>query len=179
MARTPCNGGTCTCVFESDLGWMAIRWNEHQVSRLTFGHSSPRAAVQHLAGDEEPTSVSGPMKALIRRLQRFAAGKRDDDFLDVCLILAAMTPFQKAIIERCRKIPVGETLSYGQLADAAGYPGAARAVGCVMAKNRFPLIVPCHRVLASGGRIGGFSAPDGIRMKQRLLAPEQRLRRAR
>jgi methylated-DNA-[protein]-cysteine S-methyltransferase len=117
------------------------------------------------------------MKPLIRRLQAFASGKRDDDFLDIPLHVSNMTPFQQAVIERCRRIPAGETLSYAGLGKAAGHPGAARAVGRVMATNRFPLIVPCHRVVSATGAIGGFSAPDGIDMKRRLLMPEQTIRR--
>jgi methylated-DNA-[protein]-cysteine S-methyltransferase len=62
--------------------------------------------------------------------------------------------------------------TYGDLAAAIGSPGAARAVGSVMARNCFPLIVPCHRVLGAGGSLGGYSAPDGLRMKRRLLAME-------
>ena len=176
MARTPCNGGARICTFESDLGWMAVSWLEEQISRLTFGHSSPQAAVSYIKSDLDPTEVTRSMSRLIKRLQVFAAGKRDDDFLDVALFVSEMTPFQQAITERCRRIPAGETLTYAELAAAAGHPGAARAVGRVMATNRFPLIVPCHRVLAAGGAIGGFSAPDGIDMKRRLLAPEQTIR---
>ena len=76
------------------------------------------------------------------------------------------------VIAACRRIPWGETRSYGDLATECGSPGAARAVGSVMAKNRYPLIVPCHRVLAAGGDIGGYSAADGLVMKRRLLAAE-------
>jgi methylated-DNA-[protein]-cysteine S-methyltransferase len=81
------------------------------------------------------------------------------------------TPFQKRVIDVCRSIPWGSTLTYGQVAALAGSPGASRAVGSVMAKNRFPLIVPCHRVIGSNG-LGGFSAPDGLKLKSRLLANE-------
>ena len=64
-------------------------------------------------------------------------------------------------------------MTYGELAETVRHPGAARAVGSVMSNNRYPLIVPCHRVLASGGRLGGYSAPQGLAMKERLLAAEQ------
>ncbi len=72
----------------------------------------------------------------------------------------------------CRRIPWGQTRSYAQLAAVAGRPGAARAVGSVMAKNRVPLVVPCHRVIASSGQLGGYSAPQGLSLKRRLLAME-------
>lgn len=173
MARSPCNGGGHISTFESKLGWMAASWFEGLLARLTFGHSSPQAAVAYLADGRDPNDPTPAMNSLIKRLQAFAAGDRNDDFLDVPLLVRDVTPFQQAVIQRCRRIPPGETLSYSELAVAAGHPGAARAVGRVMATNRFPLIVPCHRVVAAGGAIGGFSAPDGINMKRRLLAPEQ------
>jgi methylated-DNA-[protein]-cysteine S-methyltransferase len=83
-----------------------------------------------------------------------------------------LSDFQRAVVGHCRRIPPGQTLTYGQLAARVGRPRAARAVGRVMATNRFPLIVPCHRVVAAGGVLGGFSAPQGLAMKKRLLAAE-------
>ena len=86
--------------------------------------------------------------------------------------LAGMTAFRRRVLRQCRKIPYGRTATYGQLAVKAGAAGAARAVGTCMATNRFPLIVPCHRVLPVGGRIGAFSAHGGPEMKRRLLTIE-------
>lgn len=176
-ARTQSNRGPHVTTFESSLGWMAVAWLDERLARLTFGHSSPQSAASQLAVHELPTDATVSMRRLIRRLQAFADGKRDDDFLDVPLLVSAMTSFQQAVIDQCRRIPIGETLSYKGLATAAGHPGAARAVGRVMATNRFPLVVPCHRVLAASGALGGFSAPQGIAMKRRLLALEQGIRR--
>lgn len=176
-ARTQHNRGSQVTTFESSLGWMAAAWLDGRLARLTFGHSSPQTAASHLAVHELPTDATVSTRRFIRRLQAFADGKRSDDFLDVPLLVSEMTPFQQAVIDHCRRIPVGETLSYAGLANAAGHPGAARAVGRVMATNRFPLVVPCHRVLAASGALGGFSAPQGIAMKRRLLALEQVIRR--
>ena len=74
-----------------------------------------------------------------------------------------------------RNVPYGQTLSYAELAAKAGSPKAARAVGSVMAQNRVPLIIPCHRVVGSGGHLGGFSAPRGIAFKKQLLELEANL----
>ena len=82
-----------------------------------------------------------------------------------------MTPFQKQVIRTCREIPYGETLTYGELAVKAGSPGGARAVGTTMRTNRFPIIVPCHRVVGANG-LGGFSASQGVQTKRRLLEIE-------
>jgi methylated-DNA-[protein]-cysteine S-methyltransferase len=109
---------------------------------------------------------------LTAKLKLYAAGEQVD-FADTQLSLDHLTTFGASVIAACRRIPWGKTSSYGELAAECGSPGAARAVGSVMAKNRYPLIVPCHRVLAAGGEIGGYSAPDGLTMKRRLLAVER------
>ena len=77
-------------------------------------------------------------------------------------------------MHQCRRIPYGRTMSYAELAAKAGSPNAARAVGNCMAGNRIPLIVPCHRVVCSDGRLGSYSAPGGTRMKRRLLDLESK-----
>ncbi len=178
MARTPARQrSTATAehvvTFETDLGWVAAVWRGDLLARLTFGHSTPKAAWKSLGTDIDPSEPTRPMRSLIKRLKAFSSGKRVDEFSDVALDISDMTPFQQAVVERCRRISPGESLTYGELAEAVGHPKAARAVGTVMSKNRFPIIVPCHRVMAAGGAIGGFSAPDGVGMKRRLLAPEQ------
>jgi len=87
--------------------------------------------------------------------------------------VARFTPFQQEVLEACRRTPYGQTASYGDLARAAGNPGAARAVGGTMARNPLPLVIPCHRVVRSDGSIGGFSSPDGVEEKERLLRLER------
>jgi len=109
--------------------------------------------------------------ALAEDLRRFADGE-PVDFGRVLIDERHLAPFARRVVAACRRIPWGQTRSYGQLAAECGSPAAARAVGQVMARNRYPLVVPCHRVLASGGRLGGFSAPQGLRLKRRLLALE-------
>ena len=114
-----------------------------------------------------------PARALAARLKPFADG-RPCDLGDVPIGWEGTTPFQRAVIREARKLGWGETATYGELAARAGFPGAARAVGQVMSHNRVPLIVPCHRVVGHGGRLGGFSAPQGILLKERLLRQERR-----
>jgi len=82
------------------------------------------------------------------------------------------TPFMRRVYDVVRRIPAGETLSYGEVADAAGRPGAARAVGAAMAKNRICLFIPCHRVVGSSG-IGGWSGTGGLEQKRALLMLER------
>jgi methylated-DNA-[protein]-cysteine S-methyltransferase len=170
-------------VFPSALGWMAAAWRDEDLLGLTFNHVDPQSAMTSLTAGLEKTTCSIVVpearrdeptlsqSALMTRLQKFAEGA-DDDFHDVPLDLSAHTPFQRRVIHYCRRIKSGKVLTYGQLAAKAGSPAAARAVGQVMATNRWPLIVPCHRVVGAAGGLGGYSAPDGLALKRRLLERE-------
>ncbi len=158
--------------FSSSLGWMAIRSLDTCLTRATCGRQSLDTAVAAMEDDDPNVCRPNPFESrIIKRLQAFADGKRDD-FLDVELDLDHLTTFARRVIGQCRKIKFGSVLTYGQLASKAKSPNAARAVGSVMRKNRFPLIVPCHRVVGAGGSLGGYSAPDGLDMKRRLLQME-------
>ena len=103
------------------------------------------------------------------RVREYFAGARDD-FADVEIDLEWATPFQRALAETLRGIPYGETVTYGELAALAGRPGAQRAAGTFCARNRFGLVVPCHRVVAADGP--GSYGSLGVGYKQRLLALE-------
>ncbi|MGH7789051.1 MAG: methylated-DNA--[protein]-cysteine S-methyltransferase, partial [Candidatus Binatia bacterium] len=85
-----------------------------------------------------------------------------------------VSPFHRRVYEAARAIPPGQTRTYGELATALDAPGAARAVGQALGRNPFAIVVPCHRVLAAGGRMGGFSADGGIATKRRMLEIEGR-----
>jgi O-6-methylguanine DNA methyltransferase len=122
--------------------------------------------------DDLRAASNGLGSALQRRLQAYAEGAHDD-FLDVALDFGPLTQFQERVINRCRRIPPGQTISYGELAEECGYPRAARAVGNCMRTNCIPLLVPCHRVVGAGGEVKGYSASDGVRMKLRLLELEK------
>jgi methylated-DNA-[protein]-cysteine S-methyltransferase len=106
---------------------------------------------------------------LAERMRAWFAGSRDT-FDDVELDFDGFTPFQEGVVETLRGVPYGEVVTYGELAALAGHPNAQRAAGSVCAHNRFPLVVPCHRVVAADG-IGGYG-PSGIEYKRRLLEIE-------
>jgi O-6-methylguanine DNA methyltransferase len=175
--------GTVGAVFSTELGWMAVAVRDRALCGVVFGYATAEKANAALARvlrvDAKPSRQrlveedheSRFVRSLAEDLQRYASGE-PVDFGSVAIDADHLTPFGRCIVAACRRIPFGQTRSYGQLAAICGSPGAARAVGQVMARNRFPLVVPCHRVLASGGRLGGFSAPDGLRMKRRLLSIE-------
>ena len=106
---------------------------------------------------------------LADRLAAYFAGERVS-FADVELDLGWCTPFQHALADALRAVPYGETVTYGELAASAGYPAAQRAAGTFCARNRFPVVLPCHRVVSSSG-IGGFGSL-GDEYKRRMLALE-------
>jgi len=172
----PDNATVHSHVFPSDLGWMALAWTVKGLTRFTFGHPSAAAAIASLEADADwtttrPSNLPPWVADLAARLADYAAGD-EVKFDDVPLDLSHLTAFQRKVVTHCRRISRGKTRSYGDLAAACGSPGAARAVGSVMAKNRFPIIIPCHRVVGAGKSLGGFSAPDGLDMKRRMLALE-------
>ena len=159
-------------VFQSALGWMALTCSNRIVGGLSFGHATAEAARTALrdavGGDSGQCDTSPWSRKLARRLRAYAEGERDD-FQDIRIDPGHLPPFAARVIACCRAIGYGETVTYRQLAQLAGSPGAARAVGNCMAHNRIPLIVPCHRVVGSDRRLRGFSAPGGTAIKQRLL----------
>ena len=153
--------------FPTALGWMGVVGSGGKLCRLLLGYPSA-AVIKAAIRDDRCVRDCDWCPSLVQRLQSFANG-RPDGFSDVRIDTSGMTEFTSGIIRTCRHIPFGQTMTYGQLAAKAGFPGAARAAGNVMAANRVPLIVPCHRIVGSGNRWGGFSAPGGVRTKRRLL----------
>ena len=170
---------------DSDLGGLAVAVVAGDVIGVSFGNRTAGAAAVALTrrlssyAEEaaDPNAVDAVEDDLalaedvLELLQQFAAGDMVD-LARIPLSLNHLTPFQRRVVKACRAIKRGQSLSYGEVAAKAGSPGAARAVGQVMRTNRTPLIVPCHRVVAAGGKLGGFSAPQGLAMKRRLLELE-------
>ncbi|MGH7201829.1 MAG: methylated-DNA--[protein]-cysteine S-methyltransferase [Planctomycetaceae bacterium] len=158
-------------VFSTDLGWFGLVGAGRTVRRLLIGHASADA-VRTALHDGNGFSVEDDWQPeLRRRLEQFARGERID-FADCAVEESPFTPFQRRILAAVRALNYGETAAYGEVARRAGAPRAARAVGNVMRGNAVPIIIPCHRVIAAGGRLGGFSAPQGTALKRRLLEME-------
>jgi len=164
-----------TCLlFPSKLGWMAVVLVGGKVARLTFGRKTAVAA-RAAIGCSKDVFHRRKHHPLIRRLQAFAQGT-PDSFADVVVELQSLTPFEQQVLKACRAVSYGRTISYSALAAAVGRPRAARAVSNALAKNPIPLIIPCHRVVSSAGRLGRYSAPGGQAMKRFLLRLEAKNR---
>jgi len=166
------------CLFETAIGTCGAVWNARGLmavylpggdgarlrARITMRHPGAREA--------EPT-------AEVRQATEAMAALLDGEPRDlsfVTLDLERTGEFERRVYEIARAIPPGSTRTYGEIARALGDPGAAQAVGQAMGRNPWPIVVPCHRVLGAGGKVGGFSAPGGSKTKLRMLEIEGALR---
>lgn len=159
-------------LFQTKIGWFGLKWSTSGLVRLTFGHGTKRQCSDQLSLEQAQTdNHSTEYSQLSEQLQAYTEGVAVD-FADTTLDLRTMTPFRLRATKACRKVPYGQKISYAELARRAGSPQAARAAGNVMSQNPIAIIVPCHRIIGSANSLGGFSAPDGINMKRRLLEME-------
>lgn len=163
-------------IFDTAIGPMGLAWNDAGISAIQLPEATA-AATRARLGRRSPDAgveTAGPawIRDAIERMRSHLGG-RPQDLTRVRLDPSRVSPFTLRVYEALRRVPSGRTVSYGELAQLAGSPGAARAIGRAMATNPFPVVVPCHRVLAAGGKAGGFSAFGGLVTKDRLLAIEQ------
>ena len=161
-------------LFDTVIGPCGVGWSERGVTRLVLPGADPEATAERLGGRREALSAVRPpahIAPVIADVQRFLDGARVD-FATVALDLSAVTPFRRSVYEAARRLGWGETVSYGELAQRAGRAGAARAVGQALANNPVAIIIPCHRILASGQKLGGFTAFGGTSAKELLLGLE-------
>jgi methylated-DNA-[protein]-cysteine S-methyltransferase len=161
-------------IFDSPLGSCGIAWSEHGVTRFQLPEGDKRALAARMragARAECRGELPRPVTDSVAKLKRYFSGE-EIDFSDLTLDLAQCNSFYQAIYDAARSIAWGETTTYGGLARKAGSPRAARAAGTALSKNPIAIIIPCHRILAAGVKIGGFSAHGGVALKERLLELE-------
>ena len=153
--------------FETELGRCAVRWSETGITRVLL----PDPA--RLQGPSYESAIAVPefVRVAIAGMQAVMAGTAVD-LGDVPLDEAGLDDFRRAVYAATREIAPGSTRSYGEIARAIGRPDAARDVGVALSRNRYPIIVPCHRVVAANGALTGFSAPGGLDTKRRMLELE-------
>src|SRR5262249_54031119 len=160
-------------VFATEIGFCAIAWGPHGLVAVTLperDEAATRARVVELV----PRAVPLPLNDAARRAQEgivaLLAGAADD-LADVELDMRSVDDFPRAVYELARAMPPGRTRTYGDLAReiAPGDPVAPRAVGQWLGRNPWPVVVPCHRIVAASGGTGGFSAPGGVETKLKML----------
>lgn len=159
--------------FETALGPCAIAWSDTGVTAFQLPEETDELTVERIANKTQTTEAKPPkwVAKAIKAVQKHLEGK-PQRFTDVPLDLRDVPEFHGAVYQALLQVPPGQTTSYGELAKAAGSPGAARAVGRAMAMNPVPLLVACHRVLGADGKPTGFSAYGGLVTKEKLLALE-------
>jgi len=153
---------------ETPQGVIRIVADENSVTAVAFHpHRSEKLKRLGLTGREQPNRVS---RAAAEQLLDYFAGKRIN--FDLPVNFSKMTPYAQTVLNCLANVPYGEIVTYGTLAEMSGRPRAARAVGRIMAANPVPIIIPCHRVVGSTGKMTGYSGGDGIKTKEWLLAFE-------
>jgi methylated-DNA-[protein]-cysteine S-methyltransferase len=165
-------------VFDTPIGHCALVWHGAGIVGVQLPEGSAAATAQRACRRFAGAIRRAPPPDVQRAVDAIGVLLRGggDGLSAIPLDLSGQGPFCRRVYELARAIPAGETVTYGELAARAGEPGAARAVGQAMARNPFPLIVPCHRVMAAHGGAGGFSARGGVATKFRLLRIEGALR---
>ena len=164
-------------IFETPHGWVGVLASEHGIRRTTLPEPSIEACREKLGSAiDDADRTPDKFVNLRRKIERFLDGEHVD-FGGVPIDVDDASPFHRAAWQACRTIPAGETRPYGWLASAAGRPNAPRAAGQAMARNRLPFLIPCHRVIASDGSLGGYgSGRTRLELKKRLLEMEARSR---
>jgi methylated-DNA-[protein]-cysteine S-methyltransferase len=161
-------------LFETAIGTCAVAWRDTGICGVALPGRDDASTSGYLSRqfpDLEESEPPADVAAAISAMAALLSGERTDlSFID--LDMAGVPELAARVYEVARTIPPGSTMTYGEIASQLGDPTLARAVGQALGANPFPIVVPCHRVMAAGGRSGGFSAPGGVRTKQRMLQIE-------
>lgn len=161
-------------VFETALGFMGVAWSDKGLTRLCLPQTSRDGVERRLLRlDGAIPAGNRPqwIAELIAAIRAYAAGETVD-FSAFPVDLGGVDEFRLAIYDAARRLAFGEVTTYGELAKRAGHAGLARETGAALGANPVPLVIPCHRIMAAGGKIGGFSAPGGSATKERMLGLE-------
>jgi len=171
MRETAVMSATAFALFETPVGRCGIAWNARGVVGVQLPERDAGATRSRLLR-RYPNASEVPLPPAIQDVVTDITallGGAARDLSTVALDLDGVPPFHQRVYAVARTIPPGATLSYGEVAERIGDREAAREVGEALGQNPFPLIVPCHRVIAAGGKTGGFSAAGGVVTKLRLL----------
>ena len=167
---TPC----FFALFDTAIGRCGIAWSERGIVAVQLPERSESATRARLTARWPQAREASPPPDIQRAIDAMSALLRGEaiGLSDVVLDLDRIEPFERSVYEIARTIMPGATLTYGEIATRLGDRALARDVGAALGRNPFPLVVPCHRVLAAGGKVGGFSANGGVTTKLRLLTIE-------
>ena len=161
-------------IFDTAIGRCAIAWGDGGVIGVKLPERSDAAMRARMARQHPEARETAPVQgieAAIADIRRLLDGHKQD-LSRIDLDMSTVPDFEQRVYVETRSIPPGETLTYGEIAVKLGDKLLARDVGAALGKNPWPIVVPCHRVTAAGGKLGGFSAPGGAATKLKLLAIE-------
>lgn len=160
-------------IFQTNWGHFGLAATQNALLRTHLPAQNRRKVEQNLLSGLDNTKYNPLLfKPLQDQITAYFVGQPAYFDPGVPVLLDDLTPFTQLVLNACRKIDFGQTISYADLAKKIGRPAAARAVGTALAKNPLPLIIGCHRVIKTDGSLGGFSATAGIEMKQKMLSLE-------
>ena len=162
-------------LFDTAIGRCGIAWGERGLLCVQLPEArdaSTRARVLQRCPDAREALPPPDVRRAIDGIVALLRGEAID-LSSVALDMDRVPASHRRVYEVARTIPPGATLTYGEIARRIGAPGESRAVGQALGRNPFPLVVPCHRVIAAGGKVGGFSAHGGVTTKRRLLSIEK------
>lgn len=163
-----------TAIFDTALGACGIAWNAEGIAAVCLPELDPsrtRTKIRRYCPDAREQTPPPPITKVVAAIVALLKGEAAD-LSTVAVDMRGVSGFNRAVYAIARSIPRGGTLTYGDVAARLGDPGAARAVGRALSENRCPIVVPCHRIVAANGLLGGFSAPGGVVTKRRILKLE-------
>jgi len=163
-------------IWPTAWGQMGAVAGPEGIVKVVLPHYSPTDLEQVLRW-ENPGAARDDKQTPFEKLAELARAyfnQRSVDFAEVLCAMPSPSTLTGQVLAACRRIPYGQTRSYGAIAKEIGAPDSPRAVAAALGRNPIPLVVPCHRVVYSDGRAGGFSSPGGVALKLRMLAIEKR-----
>lgn len=160
-------------LFKTPIGWCGVIKNQKGLKRILIGYIKRHQLIKHIEEYFYNTITKVPPTGeLIENIKLYCSGEKIS-FNKFKIDWSLLTPFQHKVLKKAMKIPYGTVTTYGVLAQKIGSPRGSRAVGNALSNNPFPLLIPCHRIVRSDGKIGGFSAGGGKKLKEKLLRMEQ------
>jgi methylated-DNA-[protein]-cysteine S-methyltransferase len=173
------DAGLTYSLFPTAIGWCGVVYEGKRMVKIEVGYPHPKSIEKKILRECGNGCVRIPPQGeVVENIRRYASGEKVR--FKAAFSWSSFTSFQRKVYREAMSIPYGAVETYGSLAQKIGCSGASRAVGSALARNPFPLVIPCHRVVRGDGRLGGFSAGGGSALKRKLLMLEgegQRLRR--
>jgi len=158
-------------IFKTTIGWCGVVNSKKKTLRILIGYPKQEQILRRILDEFDNSIIKSPARGdMVEKIKGYLSGEKV--FFRCAIDWSSLSPFQQKVFKAVRKVSYGRVETYGSLAQKVGCPGASRAVGRALSRNPFPLVIPCHRIVRGDGKLGGFSAVGGIRLKRKLLKLE-------